>query len=124
VNVGNQDRFDVSIKLTLARIEGTGRQAGSATIQLNRFITVPKTDSIAKRQKTLADFTQKLVEEIDGMVVTALQDRMNMVLSENGSGPGMGLSPPQNTVDPNQPGPPVPSLPVPNVHPEALPPPW
>jgi hypothetical protein len=121
-NVGNLDRFDVSIKITLARIEGNGRQSGNAVIQLNRYITVPKTDSIAKRNKSLKDFTQGLVEEIDGMVATALQDRMHLLVSDNGTMP-MGVTG-QDNGNGVQPGPAVPSLPVPNVHPEALPPPW
>jgi hypothetical protein len=117
VNVGNQDRYDVSVKITLARIEGNGFQSGNAVIQLNRYVTVPKTDSIAKREKTLKDFVQGMVEEIDGMVATALQDRMHLLLTDNGA-------PVAGTVNSNQPGPAVPSLPVPSVHPEALPPPW
>jgi hypothetical protein len=119
---GVQDRYDVSLRLSLQRIQAGGQPDADATVELTRFITVPKGASIAKRQTILRDFTAKMVSEVDGMVTTALTDRMHLTV-EGGDAP-----PPPGVHEDNDgtvtAGPAVPSLPVPTVHPEALPPPW
>ncbi len=123
---GIQDRYDVDLGITLARVEADGHQSGEASVQLTRFITVPQSYSIAKRETTLREFTQKMVESVDGMVTSALQDKMHMTVSDDGGAPVTAHSDNDGSVvtSPSAPSSTSPTLPVPTVHPEALPPPW
>ncbi len=119
--VGKQDRYDLKIRIGLTDIEPDGRQPKESSIELTRFITVPQSFSIAKRETTLRDFMQTVVREVDTMVTTALQDRMHMTVSAPGPvSPGQqGMGSP--TISP---APSAPAQRVPIVQPEPLPPPW
>jgi hypothetical protein len=97
----------------------------TAQINLNRYITVPKTDSIAKRGRIMKDFMQGMIEEMDTMVMSALDGRMHLLSAQNdasdlGNGHQDNQNAPVGAAAPAS----APALPVPSVHPQALPPPW
>ena len=119
---GTQDRYDISIKITLAKTEGDGRESGHAAIADSRFITIPRGYSIAKKQATIRTFMEKVIGEVDGMVTSALQDQLHMTLTDNGNSP-VGHPAVDNDGMASD-GPAVPAAPVSSVKPEALPPPW
>jgi hypothetical protein len=121
-DVGKQDRYDLNIRVGLSKIEGDNRKSANAVLEMERFITVPQSFSIAKREKTLRDFMQKVVGEMDGMVTTALRDRLSLAVS--GEAPMNMPAQPAPYGTENNTGPSVPSLPVSTVKPEPLPPPW
>lgn len=121
--VGKQDRYDLKVRVGLSKIEGDSRRSANAILEMDRFITVPQSFSIAKREKTLQDFMRKIVNEMDGMVTTALRDRLSLAVNGDAPMPQVDMQTPYGTND-GSPGPSVPSLPVSNVKPEPLPPPW
>lgn len=120
---GTQDRYDISIKINLIKTEGDGRESSHASIADSRFITIPRSYSIAKKQTTLRDFMEKLVGEVDGMVTSALQDQMHMTVTDGGGATAAGPATADNDGTVSD-GPAVPAAPVSSVKPEALPPPW
>lgn len=122
--LGKQDRYDLKIRVGLAKLEGDGRKSANAVLEMDRFITVPQSVSIAKREATLRDFLQKVVGELDVMVTTALQDRLSMTVNGEGQPVHEDNYPASAPAAEPSPGPAVPSLPVSKVKPEPLPPPW
>lgn len=114
--VGKQDRYDLSIRVDMTLVAADGSKPKDASIELNRYITVPQSYSIARREKLLHDFMQELITEIDKMVTTTLRDRMQLTVSSGDSGPMQNNdndTVPQGT-----------SQRVPSVQLETLPPPW
>ena len=124
---GIQDRFDVSLKVTLSKLEGNGHESSHADITVTRFITVPRGYSIAKKQATMRDFMERIITEVDGMVTSALQGQMHMTITDGGGAvaPAPDSGDQQNSANSGvSDGPAVPAAPVSSVKPEALPPPW
>ncbi len=118
--VGKHDRYDLKIRINMSLVTPDGQQPKSANIEVTRFISVPQSYSIAKREKTLRDFMQRLIGEVDNMVTSALQDRMHVAVSA-ASIPGAASGGSLPTISP---APSAPAVRPPVVQPEPLPPPW
>lgn len=78
MRMGVQDRYDALVNLRLIMVGADGRERSEGTVRLRRYITVPQSHSIARREQALSDMVRELMDDVDDAVTGTLRNQMRL----------------------------------------------
>lgn len=83
VGAGNQDQYEMFLKLALYYTDDMGMQTGrKGELSFNRTLTMPASVSLAEREKRQLQFLEQLMKDVDTGVAKALSEKFSMVDSD------------------------------------------
>lgn len=80
VGAGNQDQYELFLKLSLYYTDDVGMQSGrKGEMSFNRTLTMPSSVSLSEREARQMEFLDMLMKDVDVAVMKALSEKFSMV---------------------------------------------